>query len=75
VTTPILSLAQAAYDKRLLPSGHLMPTRLAVLADAFEEAGCASADLLAQLRSGGEHVRGCWAVDTVLGMTYDNSPD
>jgi hypothetical protein len=38
-----------------------------VLADALEEAGCADADLLAHLRSGGGHLRGCWAVDLLLG--------
>jgi hypothetical protein len=40
---------------------------LPVLADALEEAGCTGADLLAHCRSGGGHLRGCWAVDLVLG--------
>jgi pSer/pThr/pTyr-binding forkhead associated (FHA) protein len=40
---------------------------LPVLADALEEAGCADADLLAHLRGPGPHVRGCWAVDLLLG--------
>jgi hypothetical protein len=62
-----LALAQAAYEERRPPSGLLDPARLAVLADALEEAGCTGADLLAHLRSGGEHVRGCWAVDLVRG--------
>jgi hypothetical protein len=39
--------------------------RLPILADALEDAGCDSADLLEHCRSGGEHVRGCWAVDLV----------
>jgi hypothetical protein len=68
-TPAVLSLAQAAYDERLLPSGELDPPRLAVLADALEEAGCASADLLGHLRSPGPHVRGCWAVDLCLGKS------
>ncbi|MBY0227976.1 MAG: hypothetical protein K2W96_01715 [Gemmataceae bacterium] len=63
----LVSLAQAAYDERLLPSGHLDNARLAVLSDALEEAGCADADLLPHLRSPGPHVRGCWALDIVLG--------
>jgi hypothetical protein len=42
---------------------------LPVLADALEEAGCADADLLAHLRCGGGHLRGCWAVDLVLGKS------
>jgi hypothetical protein len=60
-------LAWAAYDDLLLPEGNLDPARLAVLSDALEEAGCADADLLAHLRSASPHVRGCWAVDLILG--------
>jgi hypothetical protein len=40
---------------------------LPVLADALEEAGCSDADLLGHLRGPGPHVRGCFAVDLVLG--------
>ncbi|MBY0231004.1 MAG: hypothetical protein K2W96_17090 [Gemmataceae bacterium] len=61
------SLAQAAYEERELPSGRLDPDRLAVLSDALEEAGCADGALLAHLRGPGPHVRGCWALDLVLG--------
>jgi hypothetical protein len=114
---PIPSLAHAAYDSRDEATGHLDPARLAVLADALEEAGCDAEcetcevlptlpgglggvirmsgasvtlggdarkvylpgcrhcggtgrrthPLLAHLRSPGPHVRGCWAVDAVLG--------
>ena len=63
----VVALAQAAYDRRELPAGQLDPTRLAVLADALEEAGCADPDLLGHLRGPGPHVRGCWAVDLCLG--------
>ena len=45
----------------------LDPDRLAVLADALEEAGCDNADLLSHLRGPGPHVRGCWALDLLLG--------
>jgi hypothetical protein len=62
----VTSLAQAAYDERRLPSGHLDTVRLAVLADALEEAGCVEADLLGHLRRPGPHVRGCWPVDLLL---------
>jgi hypothetical protein len=65
----VARLVQAAYDERDLPSGHLDPARLVVLADALEEAGCADPALLGHLRSGGEHVRGCWAVDALLGKS------
>jgi hypothetical protein len=60
-------LAQAAYDERALPSGHLDLSRLAVLADALEEAGCTDPEVLAHLRGSGPHVRGCWVIDLVLG--------
>jgi hypothetical protein len=60
-------LAQAAYDGRQLPSGHLEIERLAALADGLERAGCTDPDILAHLRSPGPHVRGCWAVDLLLG--------
>jgi hypothetical protein len=62
----VARLARAAYDDRL-PEGRLDPARLAVLADALEEAGCTDADILGHCRSGGEHVRGCWVVDLLLG--------
>ena len=68
-TPDVLQLAQAAYDNRLLPSGLLDDTRLAVLADALEEAGCVNADMLAHCRGPGPHVRGCWVADAVLGKT------
>jgi hypothetical protein len=67
LTPDVLPLAQAAYDNRTLPAGTLEPERLALLADALEEAGCDNADILGHLRGEGPHVRGCWAVDLVLG--------
>jgi hypothetical protein len=60
-------LAEAAYQERSLPEGTLSNGRLAVLADALEEAGCADADLLGHLRGPGPHVLGCWAVDLLSG--------
>ena len=39
----------------------------AILADALEEAGCHDLDILAHCRQPGEHVRGCWVVDLLLG--------
>ena len=67
LTATVVALAQAAYDERALPSGHLDPARLAVLSDALEEAGCVDAEVLDHLRSSGPHVRGCWALDLLLG--------
>src|SRR2546429_581311 len=57
---------RAASDDRVLPGGHLEAARLAVLADALEEAG-ADAALLDHLRGPGPHVRGCWCVDLLSG--------
>jgi hypothetical protein len=62
-------LARAVYEERELPSGHLDSDRLAVLADMLEEASCADAALLGHLRGPGPHVRGCWAVDLLLGRS------
>jgi hypothetical protein len=61
----LVRLARAAYDDRLLPSGHLDIQRLAVLADALLDAGCDDDALLGHLRDG-PHYRGCFAVDAVL---------
>jgi hypothetical protein len=56
----IPELAQAIYDDRRFEN-------LPILANALEEAGCDNEELLAHLRSNGSHVRGCWAVDFLLG--------
>ena len=49
-TETVLSLALAAYTERSLPSGHLDPERLLILADALEDAGCATLAVLRHLR-------------------------
>jgi hypothetical protein len=64
-TPTVVSLAQAAYNERIMPSGHLDPGRLAVLSDALEEADCPEQAILDHLRGPGPHVHGCWAVDLV----------
>ncbi len=63
----VVRLAQGAYDERQMPVGILDNGRLAVLADALEEAGCTDTDILGHLRGPGPHVRGCWVVDLCLG--------
>jgi len=40
---------------------------LPILADALEDAGCDNVAILTHLRGGGGHVRGCWAIDSILG--------
>lgn len=58
----IVSMARQMYDSRDFRD---MP----VLADALEEAGCTKADILNHCRQPGEHVRGCWVVDALLGKS------
>jgi hypothetical protein len=53
-------IAQTIYDERTFD-------RLPILADALEDAGCGNDDLVRHCRSLGPHVRGCWAVDLLLG--------
>jgi len=52
----VRELARAVYDDRRLPEGTLDPARLAVLADALEDAGCTDADVLGHFRSPEPHV-------------------
>jgi hypothetical protein len=56
----VARLAQAIYDDRAFD-------RMPELADALEEAGCDDADILDHCRQPGEHVRGCWVLDLILG--------
>jgi hypothetical protein len=63
----VSKLADIAYAERQLPSGCLDSSRLAVLGDALEEAGCADAEILGHLREQGRvHVRGCWVIVLLL---------
>jgi hypothetical protein len=65
-TSTVLDLAASAYRERGA-DGTLDSLRLAVLADALEEAGATDGALLRHLRSPGPHVRGCHVLDAVLG--------
>ena len=56
----VSGIARHIYDDRAFDD-------LPILADALEDAGCTNADVLNHCRGGGEHVRGCWVVDLVLG--------
>jgi len=41
---------------------------MSILADALQDAGCDSFDILTHLcDANAAHVRGCWALDLVLG--------
>ena len=63
----VVKLARAAYEERSWADGTLDKTRLAVLADALEESGYEGAEILGHLRGPGPHIRGCHAVDAILG--------
>lgn len=58
----VTQLARHIYDDRAFD-------RLPILADALEEAGCTDTDILNHCRQPGEHVRGCWLVDMLLGKS------
>jgi hypothetical protein len=60
LTPAVVALAQAIYDQRAFE-------RTRELAGALESARCTDAGLLGHLRAPGPHVRGCAAVDAVLG--------
>jgi hypothetical protein len=61
-TATVTDLAQAIYTNRAFD-------RMPILADALEDAGCTNADILNHCRQPGEHVRGCWVVDLLLGKS------
>jgi hypothetical protein len=60
LTSTVVSLAAGIYEDRAFD-------RLPILADALQDAGCDTADVLDHCRGDGRHVRGCWVVDLVLG--------
>jgi hypothetical protein len=60
-TTDVMILARGIYHEKDFD-------RIPILADALQEAGCNNDDLLNHLRdTSATHVRGCWALDLVLG--------
>ncbi len=65
LSSTVVGLAQAIYDERAFD-------RMPILADALEDAGCTDGDVLGHGRQPGEHVRGCWVVDLVLGKSQSS---
>ncbi len=59
-SSTVVRMAEQIYEDRRWED---MP----VLGDALEDAGCQDAEVLGHCRSGGEHTRGCFLVDWVLG--------
>jgi hypothetical protein len=60
--TSVVNLVQAIYQDRAFD-------RMPILADALQDAGCENEDILNHCRRPGDHVRGCWVVDLILGKT------
>jgi len=60
LTSNVVALARPIYDEKTFD-------HLPILADALEDAGCTNQDILDHCRQPGEHVRGCWALDLILG--------
>jgi hypothetical protein len=50
-------------------AGNASRERMLVLADALEDAGCTSTDILKHCRQPDEHVHGCWVLDALLGRS------
>jgi hypothetical protein len=61
-TSTTVAIAHVIYEDRRFQD-------LPILADALEDAGCDNVDILTHCRGGGEHVRGCWVVDLLLGKS------
>jgi hypothetical protein len=63
-------MATTIYEERSLPDGRLDSVRLAILADALEEAGCDIGEIIQHCRQQGQvHVKGCWVIDLLLGKS------
>jgi hypothetical protein len=60
-TADVMLLARGIYEERAFD-------RMPILADALQDVGCDSDEILGHLRDPhAGHVRGCWALDLVLG--------
>jgi len=59
-TPTVKQLAEAIYETKDF-------SRLPILADALEDAGCNNQDILNHCRQPGVHARGCWCLDLLLG--------
>jgi hypothetical protein len=60
LTSDVLALASGIYAERAFD-------RMPILADCLQDANCLNEDILNHCRQPGEHVRGCWVVDLLLG--------
>jgi hypothetical protein len=60
LSTEVAALAEKMYASRNFDA---MP----MLAKALEAAGCRDVTILNHCKRPGEHVRGCWVIDLILG--------
>jgi hypothetical protein len=60
LSADVMALAEGAYAECAFE-------RLPIVADALEDAGCTHSELLNHCRTPGNHARGCWALDDLLG--------
>jgi hypothetical protein len=65
LTSTVVDLSRVTYEELLRVGG--TGTSLPILADALMDAGCDDEALLLHLRQQAPHVRGCWALDLVMG--------
>jgi len=58
-TPELVSIARRMYSEHVFDP---IPS----LADALDHARCTQAEILAHVRTGGMHVRGCWVIELIL---------
>jgi hypothetical protein len=63
LTSDVVTLARGIYEERAFD-------RMPILADALQDAGCTSDEILTHSRDARNvHTRGCWVLDLILGKT------
>jgi hypothetical protein len=60
LTPAIVSLGRTIYENGTFH-------RMRELADGLEGTGCTNEEILEHCRNSGDHMRGCWVVDLILG--------
>jgi hypothetical protein len=62
LTSDVVALATGIYEERAFD-------RMPILADALQDAGCESEEVLNHCRGQNEHWKGCWVADLLLGKS------
>lgn len=63
-TPAVIAISRLIYEDRCFEE-------MCILADSLEEAGCNSTAVLNHCRYPGQHVRGCWVLDLLLGKVRE----